>query len=89
MTTLSFENGAGVNTGSSGPLVAAIAPLLMCLCRPGGIAANPIDQLSRDTAADHFLGAENQAEAISLYREFLRNHPANSLSSGVCRNHDL
>lgn len=70
-----------MTTNSSRPLVASIALLLLlCLCRPEGVAAVPINESICDATADHFLAVENYAEAISLHREFLRKHPANALA---------
>lgn len=60
--------------------VAAIALLLLCLCRPAGVAANPDKESICDATADYFLAAENYAAAIRLHREFLRKHPAGALA---------
>jgi Tfp pilus assembly protein PilF len=59
--------------------VAAIALLLMCLFAPAGAADDPRKESICDATADHFLAAENYAEAIR-HRESLRKDPSDALA---------
>jgi Flp pilus assembly protein TadD len=69
-----------MNTKSSRQVVAAVALLLMCLCLPVSVTANPVNESTCDATADHVLAAENYPEAIRLHRLFLRKDPTNALA---------
>jgi Tfp pilus assembly protein PilF len=57
-----------------------IALMLMWLCGPPVLAANPREQQICDATADHYLVTQDYAEAVRLHREYLQKHPANALA---------
>jgi hypothetical protein len=63
-----------MKTKNSRQVVAAVALLLMCLCLPISVTANPVNESICDATADHFLAAESYPEAIRHHRVFLRKY---------------
>jgi Flp pilus assembly protein TadD len=77
--TISLGGGSMIPGGSRLTGV-VIALMLMWLCGPPVLAANPREQPICDARADHYLVTEDYAEAVRLHREYLQKHPANALA---------
>jgi protein O-GlcNAc transferase len=57
-----------------------IALMLVWLCGPAVLAANPHDEPICDATADRYLATEDYPDAICLHREFLQKHSENALA---------